>query len=334
MLAQAGRHPVRAQRHRPVARQVSRARRLASKSGHRTRSSPTASSSGATRSSGCRSSTPCRGEAIDKLEQSVHLPGQALRAAGGADPQRGRRDPPRAARAARAVQVAGQAARGPAAQRPHAVRHRDDDGDGLLPGHRKLQPAAQRAGSRASRRTRCSISSRRITCCSSTSRTPPCRKSAPCTTATAAAKKRSSSTASACPARSTTGRCKFDEWTRADQAGGLRLGHAGPVRIGEDRRRSGRASRAADGPVGSRRSKLSRPAARCRICLEQIRERAAVGERVLVTTLTKRLAEDLADYFTERRRRCANGCTASWMPSSESSCCAICGKASSKRWWA
>ena len=29
--------------------------------------------------------------------------------------------------------------------------------------------------------------------------------------------------------------------------------------------------------------------------LEQIRERAAVGERVLVTALTKRKAEDLAD---------------------------------------
>src|SRR3989337_1516062 len=31
--------------------------------------------------------------------------------------------------------------------------------------------------------------------------------------------------------------------------------------------------------------------------LEQIRSRAAAGERVLVTTLTKRLAEDLAAYF-------------------------------------
>ena len=31
--------------------------------------------------------------------------------------------------------------------------------------------------------------------------------------------------------------------------------------------------------------------------LEQIRERAAVGERVLVTALTKRLAEDLSFYL-------------------------------------
>jgi len=34
--------------------------------------------------------------------------------------------------------------------------------------------------------------------------------------------------------------------------------------------------------------------------LDQIRRRAAAGERVLVTTLTKRMAEDLADYFTRQ----------------------------------
>jgi excinuclease ABC subunit B len=38
--------------------------------------------------------------------------------------------------------------------------------------------------------------------------------------------------------------------------------------------------------------------------LEQIRERSAVGERVLVTTLTKRLAEDLADFFTNEGVLC------------------------------
>ena len=38
--------------------------------------------------------------------------------------------------------------------------------------------------------------------------------------------------------------------------------------------------------------------------LEQIRERAAVGERVLVTTLTKRLAEDLSFYLSEQGVRC------------------------------
>ena len=38
--------------------------------------------------------------------------------------------------------------------------------------------------------------------------------------------------------------------------------------------------------------------------LEQIRERAAVGERVLVTTLTKRLAEDLSFFLSEKSVRC------------------------------
>lgn len=38
--------------------------------------------------------------------------------------------------------------------------------------------------------------------------------------------------------------------------------------------------------------------------IEQIRERAASGERVLVTTLTKRLAEDLASFFCEQGILC------------------------------
>ena len=38
--------------------------------------------------------------------------------------------------------------------------------------------------------------------------------------------------------------------------------------------------------------------------LENIRQRAAAGQRVLVTTLTKRLAEDLADYFSKQDVRC------------------------------
>jgi len=38
--------------------------------------------------------------------------------------------------------------------------------------------------------------------------------------------------------------------------------------------------------------------------LGQIRQRASVGERVLVTTLTKRLAEDLAAYFSKQDVRC------------------------------
>jgi len=38
--------------------------------------------------------------------------------------------------------------------------------------------------------------------------------------------------------------------------------------------------------------------------LEQIKERAAIGERVLITTLTKRLAEDLTGYLKEENIKC------------------------------
>src|SRR5207249_1344483 len=38
--------------------------------------------------------------------------------------------------------------------------------------------------------------------------------------------------------------------------------------------------------------------------LGEIRQRAAAGERVLVTTLTKRMAEDLTEYYTEVGVRC------------------------------
>src|SRR4029077_16378159 len=38
--------------------------------------------------------------------------------------------------------------------------------------------------------------------------------------------------------------------------------------------------------------------------VEEIRRRAEKDERVLVTTLTKRMSEDLAEYFTEVGIRC------------------------------
>jgi len=41
-----------------------------------------------------------------------------------------------------------------------------------------------------------------------------------------------------------------------------------------------------------------------RHCLDEVRARAARGERSLVTTLTKRLAEDLAEYFRREGVRC------------------------------
>ena len=131
---------------------------------------------------------PTSGEVIERKEELFIYPCQALRHAGGAD-QGGRgRDQARAGRAAGAAPPGRQAAGGPSAQRPHALRHRDDAGGGLLPGHRELQPAAERAGRRARRRTRCSASFPTISCCWSTSRTSPCRRSAACISATTTAR--------------------------------------------------------------------------------------------------------------------------------------------------
>jgi excinuclease ABC subunit B len=39
--------------------------------------------------------------------------------------------------------------------------------------------------------------------------------------------------------------------------------------------------------------------------LHEIRQRAEQNQRVLVTTLTKRMAEDLAEYYTEVGVKCA-----------------------------
>ncbi len=45
--------------------------------------------------------------------------------------------------------------------------------------------------------------------------------------------------------------------------------------------------------------------ARWTICCNEIRKRAERIERVLVTTLTKRMAEDLSEYYTEVGVKCA-----------------------------
>ena len=87
---------------------------------------------------------PTSGEVIDKLEQMYIYPAKHFvlpeeRIHDAVDKIRAG-----AARAAGAVQVAGEAAGGAAAECADAVRHRDDDGDGLLPGDRELQPAAER----------------------------------------------------------------------------------------------------------------------------------------------------------------------------------------------
>ena len=209
----------------------------------------------------------------------------------------GRRDQAGAGRAARRVQGPGQAAGGPAAQRPHAVRHRDAAGGGLLPGHRELQPAAVAAGRRARRPTRCSASF-------------------PTTSLLFV----DESHVTVPQVRGMYAGDHNRKVTLVEH--GFRLPSAldnRPLRV--RRMGSARSSRWSTSRPRPGRTNWRRPAAKCveqvirptglldpeievapargqvPHLLEQIRERAAVGERVLVTTLTKRLAEDLAAYF-------------------------------------
>ena len=101
---------------------------------------------------------------------------------------------------------AGQAARGAAARAAHALRPRDAERDGLLPGHRELlaPPLGPRAGRAAAHADR--LFSRRMP---AGHRREPRHRAADrrhVHAATARARRRWSTTASACPPRSTTGR--------------------------------------------------------------------------------------------------------------------------------
>ena len=63
--------------------------------------------------------------------------------------------------------------------------------------------------------------------------------------------------------------------------------------------------------------------------LEEIRIRVERGERALVTTLTKKMAEDLADYLQGARASRSSTSTARSTRSSGSRSCATCGSACS-----
>ena len=63
--------------------------------------------------------------------------------------------------------------------------------------------------------------------------------------------------------------------------------------------------------------------------MEEIRLRVERGERALVTTLTKKMAEDLADYLTRARASRSSTSTARSTRSSGSRSCATCGSACS-----
>ena len=91
----------------------------------------------------------------------------------------------------------------------------------------------------------------------------------------------------------------FDEFERMSRQVDLRLGDARRLRAGEHRRRGRRTGDPADRADGSRRSRCARPSGRSTICWRRSACAWRNGERVLVTTLTKRMAEDLTDYYQE-----------------------------------
>ena len=233
---QAGQYPIRAERHRVSAGQVPRARRLrrglADLRGNRL---PRRVLGRRGRAAFDHQSHQRRGDRAARAD--VHLSLEAFRPARGTH-RRGRgRNQAGIEGAARTVQGPGQAARGPAAQRRHAVRHRDAAGSGLLSGHRELQPAAFGPSARLAARHAVQLLSRRLS----------------------AVRRRIARQRAAGPRhvfrrsqpQGDAGRARFPpaqrvgqpaaavrRMGRADQAGDLRFGHARPVRVGEDRRAS------------------------------------------------------------------------------------------------
>jgi excinuclease ABC subunit B len=91
---------------------------------------------------------------------------------------------------------------------------------------------------------------------------------------------------------------KFEEFERQDAPDDFRLGHAGRIRKGT-RRQRGRAGGASDRP-GRPAVIIVRPA-RSQVddLMGEINDRIAKDERVLVTTLTKRMAEQLTEYLSD-----------------------------------
>ena len=220
LLLQTRRYSVPAQRCRLRARQVSRPRRRASKFGRLTRNSPSASSYAATKSTDLAIINPASGETLRQLDRSLHLPGQALRHARGPHSRRRRWD--QAASWKSGLQSCASKA---SCSKPSgsSARTRFDiemmHGSRPLPRHRELQRAGSRAASRASRPTRCIdffpedfllvVDESHVTLpqiAGDVRRRPEPQD------------RRSWSTASACPARSTTGRCKFDEWEQTNRS--------------------------------------------------------------------------------------------------------------------
>ena len=231
------------------------------------------------------------------------LPGHPLRRRRRADGAGDGRDRGRAAGAAGLVRGGGQAARGAAPAHAHAVRPRDDGRGRLLQRHRELLDAHRRPRRSASRRSRCSTTSPTTSCSSST------RATSGRAAAARAVRGRPQPQGHARRARlpaavgaATTGRCTFEEVLERINQCVFLSATPSAVRAAGLRRRS--SSRSCARPASSTpRSSSSRRRARSTTSSRASTTASTKGDRVLVTTLTKKMAEDLTDYLLEQGLR-------------------------------
>ena len=197
---------------------------------------------------------------------------------------------------------AGQVRRSAAGLSAHHVRRGDDAGNRLLPRHRELLSPFLRAPARRSPADAARLpAARRAT---AGGREPPDHPPAPRHVSRRPLSQGEPGGLRVPPALGARQPAVDLRGVRASrQPGDLRLRHAWPLRADPQRRRGGRANYPADGLVDPE-VEVRPVKGQVDDLLGEIRARATNSERVLVTTLTKRMAEDLAEYYGELGVRC------------------------------
>ena len=161
----------------------------------------------------------------------------------------------------------------------------------------RTTPGTCRGGSRGSPRPAFSTTSPGTTSCSSTSPTRPSPRWGLCTTATCPARRPWWSTASGCPRPWTTGRLSSRSLSSTYNQVIFVSATPGPY----ERRLSTRIVEQIIRPTGLVDPEVVVRPVKGQIddLIHEIRQVTARNERVLVTTLTKKMAEDLTDYLQE-----------------------------------
>ena len=208
---------------------------------------------------------------------------------------------------ASATGSAGQTDRSAKAASAHHVRSRNDEGDRILPRDRELFAALFGQAAGRERRPRCSITCRTIPSASppSTRAIRPSRNVPGClSVATGRGNKYSCRTVSGCPAYAGQSAVDaFEEFEhRVNQVvyvsatpGPYELTKSAGVVVEQIIRPTGLVDPEIEiRPIKGQVDDL----------LNEIRKRTANDQRVLVTTLTKRMAEDLAEYYSEVGVKC------------------------------